>query len=196
MLRLDPAATALVLIDLQKGTLAMPMAPHSAEEVVARAVGLVDGFAAAGATIIQVHVEFAPDLRDLPGKAVDVPLAIPPGGPPPGFSELAPALATRPAHVHIAKRQWSAFYGTDLDLQLRRRGIANVVIGGVMTNFGVEATARDAWQHNYAVIVAEDAASAPDAAMHAFAMEKVLPRVARVRKTDEILAALGAAAAA
>lgn len=195
MLSLDPATSALVLIDLQKGTLAMPMAPHDRDAVVANAARLIDTFAASGATVIQVHVEFSPDMRDLPRRDVDAPLALPPGGVPAGFSELAPELAALHAGVHIVKRRWSGFHGTDLDFQLRHRGVATVVIGGVMSNFGVESTARDAWQHNYAVVVAEDAASAPDAAMHAFAMEKVLPRVSRVRKTAEIVAALGAAAA-
>lgn len=193
MLSLDPATTALVLIDLQKGTLAMPMAPYGAAEVVANAVRLVDAFTAAGATVIQVHVAFSLDMRDRPGQDVDVPLSLPPGGLPADFAAPAPELAERPATAVIVKRQWSAFYGTELDLQLRRRRITHVVIGGVMSNFGVESTARDAWQHNYAVVVAEDAASAPDAAMHAFAMEKVLPRVSRVRRTAEIVAALAAA---
>ena len=138
MLSLDPAAAALVLIDLQKGTLAMPMAPHGAEAVVANAVRLVDAFAAAGAPVIQVRVAFSPDMRDLPRRDVDVPLALPPDGVPAGFSELAPELAARHADVHIVKRRWSGFHGTDLDFQLRRRGVATVVIGGVMSNFGVE----------------------------------------------------------
>lgn len=193
MLSLDPATTALVLIDLQKGTLAMPMAPYGAAEVVANAARLVDAFAASGAIVIQVHVAFSPDMSDRPGQDVDVPLSLPPGALPADFSALAPDLAARPAHAVIVKRQWSAFYGTELDLQLRRRRITHVVIGGVMSNFGVESTARDAWQHDYSVVVAEDAASAPDAAMHAFAMEKVLPRVSRVRRTAEIVAALAAA---
>ena len=63
-------------------------------------------------------------------------------------------------------------------------------MGGVATNFGVESTARDAWQHNYSVVIAEDACSSMDADLHQFAMEKVLRRVARVRSTAEILAGL------
>ncbi|MGO9173449.1 MAG: isochorismatase family protein [Rhodomicrobium sp.] len=47
----------------------------------------------------------------------------------------------------VVKRQWGAFYGTGLDLQLRRRGIETIVPGGVATNFGVESTARQAWEH-------------------------------------------------
>jgi nicotinamidase-related amidase len=90
----------------------------------------------------------------------------------------------------ITKRQWGAFHGTELDLQLRRRGVATIVLAGISTNFGVESTAREAWQHGYAVVVAEDActSSAPD--LHKFAIEKILPRIARVRDTATILRAL------
>ena len=65
-------------------------------------------------------------------------------------------------------------------------------MGGVATNFGVESTARDAWQHNYSVVIAEDGCFSMGADLHQFAMEKVLRRVARVRSTAEILAGLAA----
>jgi len=90
----------------------------------------------------------------------------------------------------IVKRSWSAFYGTELDLQLRRRGIDTVIITGVATNFGVESTARDAWHHNYAVVIAEDACASRDEAMHHFAINSILPRISRVRSTIDILSGL------
>src|SRR6185295_13028044 len=103
--------------------------------------------------------------------------------------DLAGGLA-QPGDLRITKRQWSAFYGTELDLQLRRRGITTIVLGGIATNFGVESTARDAWQHNYAVVIAEDASTSLGADLHRFAVEKLLPRVARVRSTQEIIEAV------
>jgi nicotinamidase-related amidase len=66
------------------------------------------------------------------------------------------------------------------------------VLGGIATNFGVEQTARDAWHHNYAVVVAEDACTSVGPDLHRFSIGKVLPRVARVRSTAEIVAALQA----
>ena len=108
------------------------------------------------------------------------------------FAEFPPEIAAIPADLTITKRQWSAFFGTELDLQLRRRGITTVVLGGIATNFGIESTARDAWFQNYAVVVAEDAASSLDAELHRFSIEKILPRLARVRSTAEIVAALAA----
>jgi nicotinamidase-related amidase len=90
----------------------------------------------------------------------------------------------------ITKRQWSAFHGTELDLQLRRRGIRNLVLGGIATNFGVEPTARDAWQLGYATVVAEDACTSLGAPLHEFAITATLPRVSRVRMVADIVAAL------
>ena len=68
--------------------------------------------------------------------------------------------------------------------------MTHVILGGIATNFGVESTARDAWQHDYAVIIAEDICSTFSEDMHRFALEKVLPRVAKIRSTDEIIAKL------
>jgi nicotinamidase-related amidase len=90
----------------------------------------------------------------------------------------------------ITKRQWGAFYGTELDLQLRRRGIRTIVIGGIATNFGVESTARDAFERGYEQVFAEDAMSSVSAEAHRFAVSVVFPRIGRVRSTDEILQAL------
>lgn len=189
-LRLDPRTTALVLIDLQAGLLAMPLQPYDAGQIVATAARLGRGLRDAGGTIVLVRIAFAPGYADRPPQLVDAPMMLPADGPPAGWSELAPDIAALEPHVVVTKRQWSAFYGTELDLQLRRRGIATVVLGGIATNFGVESTARDAWQHNYAVVIAEDASTSLGADLHRFAVEKVLPRVARVRSTQEIIEAV------
>ena len=109
----------------------------------------------------------------------------PPGGFPEDWSELADGLAEA-SDLKVTKRQWGAFYGTDLDLQLRRRGVTTAVIGGVATNMAVESTARAAHEHGYAVVLAEDAATTFSAEMHAFAFEHIFPRLGRVAKADEI----------
>ena len=72
----------------------------------------------------------------------------------------------------ITKHNWGAFYGTELDLQLRRRGVGTIVLGGIATNFGVESTARDAYERNYALVLAEDAMTSMSADLHALAVEK------------------------
>ena len=79
------------------------------------------------------------------------------GGLPREFSTLAPEIDALPAAVRITKRQLSAFFGSELDLQLRRRRCDTLVICEVATNLGVEATARVAFDLNYHVVAAADA---------------------------------------
>ncbi len=187
---LNPETTALVLIDIQEGTLAMPLAPLGADGLVRNAAELGRAFAAANAPIIKVRISFSADGGDRPRQPVDQPMILPEGGFPAGWSDFAPEIEALPSVATIAKQQWSAFFGTPLDLQLRRRGIRTLVLGGIATNFGVESTARDGWQLGYNVVVAEDACTSLGAELHGLAMTRTLPRVARVRKVTEIIAAL------
>jgi len=189
MLTLDPKKTALVLIDVQRGTLGFPLQPHSAADLTATAVRLARHCRDTGAFVVYVRVDFSKGFPDRPHGEIDTPMMLPPGGLPADWAEYAAELAAIEPDLWITKRQWSAFHGTELDLQLRRRGITHLVLGGIATNFGVESTARDAWQHNYTVVVAEDACSSmPE--LHRFAIEKVLPRLALIRSSVEVVAAL------
>jgi len=190
-LSLDPRTTALVLIDLQNGILSMPLAPYDAAKIVTNASALGRRFSENGSTVVLVHVAFSDTYADKLHQPVDVPMPSPAGGLPVGWSDFASDIAALSAEVVIIKRQWGAFHGTELDLQLRRRGISTIVLGGIATNFGVESTAREAWQHNYSVVVVEDASTSIDPDMHRFSIQKILPRVARVRSTAEVLTALG-----
>jgi nicotinamidase-related amidase len=126
---------------------------------------------------------------------VDLPAPLPVDGYPLDTMEFPAELQQVKADVLIVKRQWSAFFGTELDLQLRRRGLDTIVLGGLMTNFGVESTARDAWQNSYSVIVVSDATTSVTPELHQFSIEKILPRVSRVRPTVDVLAVLALTAA-
>ena len=185
MLTLPAATTALILIDLQKGIVGMPTEPHSGEAVLARGKELARRFRAAKAPVVLVNVAFSPDFGDALKAPVDRPPQLPSGGFLEGWAELADGLA-EPSDLRITKRQWGAFYGTELDLQLRRRAVTTVVIGGIATNIGVESTARAAHEHGYAVILAEDAITGRSAEMHTFAFEHLFPLLGRVAKVDEI----------
>ena len=101
----------------------------------------------------------------------------PAGGFPADFAAFPEGLV-EPSDLIITKRQWGAFYGTELDLQLRRRGVRTIVLGGVATNFGVESTARDAWERGYEIVIAEDVTSSLSAELHDFSMQHILPRIA------------------
>ena len=187
--RLDPRTTALVLIDLQGGIMRFAKGPYNGDQVLASSAGLARKFRAAGAPVALVRIGFSDGLPDLPRQPTDEP---PPIGDslPAGWWEQPAELEAAPADIQIIKRQWGAFHGTELDLQLRRRGIATVVLGGIATNFGVESTARAGFELGYALVLAEEAMSAPAAEMHAFAVQRIFPRVGLVRKTAEVLAAL------
>ena len=185
MLSLDAHTTALVLIDLQKGIARREFAPYTADQVIKTATGLTDCFRHAGAAVVLVNVGFSKDFKDALNQPVDQPRAVPPGGFPPDFSELVDGLA-RAGDVLITKHQWGAFHGTELDLQLRRRGIQSIVLGGITTNMGVESTARQAWEHGYSVVIAEDATSASSADMHDFAVKVIFPRISRVVKSADL----------
>jgi nicotinamidase-related amidase len=185
MAEFDPHTTALVLIDLQNGIVQMPVVPHSGPEVLAVGRGLAERFRAAGAPVVLVSVGFAPDFADAPRQAVDQPMPRPPGGLPEDWSELAEGLA-QPGDLRVVKRQWGAFYGTDLDLQLRRRGIKTIVLGGIATNFGVESTARAAWEHGYELAIVEDACSSVSPELHAMAFQAIFPRIGRVVTSADV----------
>jgi nicotinamidase-related amidase len=188
MLALDPRTTALALIDVQKGILSQPLAPHGAAQIVQNAARLGLHFDEVGALVVLVHVAFSGNAIDRLSLPVDAPTAQ--AAPPADWADFAPEIGSLRAGIVIKKRQWGAFYGTELDLQLRRRGITTIVLAGIATNFGVEQTAREAWQHNYAVVVVEDAVTSVSEEMHKFSIDKILPRIARVRSTAEIVGAL------
>ena len=185
MITLDPKTSALVLIDLQKGILARPTAPYPIAEIVARGRAIAERFRAAKAPVVLVRVDWAADFADAPrGQTDEAPLR-PAGGLPPAFSALADGLAA-PGDILVVKRQWGAFTGTELDLQLRRRGIRTIALAGVATNFGVESTARHAWELDYNVVIVEDACASTSAEAHEFAVKSIFPRIARLTTTDAL----------
>jgi nicotinamidase-related amidase len=190
MLRdLDHRMTALVLIDLQKGVAAMPVEPHSAVAVSLRAADLARAFRAAGAPVVLVRVAFSIDGGEMLRTDVDQPR--PAAGPrPPEYSQFMDELEQTESDIVVTKHNWGAFHGTDLDVQLRRRGITTIVLGGIATNMGVESTARAAHEHAYNLVLVEDAMASMTASDHAFAVERIFPRIGRVATTNEVVAAL------
>jgi nicotinamidase-related amidase len=190
-LMLDPKKTAIVVIDLQRGILAHPTAPHPVAEVVSRAAQLCGAVRAAGGTVVLVHVTPSPDGRDALHPLADLP-QLSPAQVPAEFAEFVPEMQPQPGDVVVTKRNWGAFYGTELDLQLRRRGVDTIIVCGVSTNIGVETTARDAYERGYNQVFVEDASSTRAAEDHARVFATVFPRMGRVRSTTEVLAALEA----
>ena len=187
--KLDPKHTAFVVIDLQKGIVAMRGDSPQVKAVVANAARLLAAARQAGAQPVLVHVGFSPDGADRLNPPADQPMRSA-GVPPPDWMEFIPELDRQPGDVAIFKRQWGAFYGTDLDLQLRRRNLGTIVICGIATEIGVESTARDAYERGYELIFASDAMTGTSAEGHSNSIERIFPRMGRVRTTDQIIAAL------
>jgi nicotinamidase-related amidase len=159
--------------------------------VVANCARLAAAARQAGAQPVLVHVGGSPDgadrLRPLADQSMPGSAALPAD-----WSELVPELGSHPSDIVILKRQWGAFYGTDLDLQLHRRKLTTIILCGIATEFGVESTARDAYERGYEQVFAEDAMTGLNAESHANSVARIFPRMGRVRCTEEIMAALGA----
>ncbi|HEY1198903.1 MAG TPA: hydrolase [Thermoplasmata archaeon] len=189
-LEMDKKSTALVVIDLQKGiaSAGRPLAPHSAEVVLQNAAKLAEAFRRNGMPVFLVHVVSSPADRlkvvaDDPGWRSTAPGSA-------DASDFVPEIGPKEGDLTITKKQWGAFYGTELELQLRRRGIKTIVLCGISTNYGVESTARFAYEYGFQQVFAEDAMSSASADMHNAAINIAFKRIGRVRKTEEILEVL------
>jgi nicotinamidase-related amidase len=186
---LDPG-TALVVIDLQKGITALPTLAPS-ETVVANAARLAGAFRARGLPVMLVRTSFSHDGADMLTPRNELP--------PPSmtrtadFADLRSELGQAPGDVVITKHQWDAFFGTELDLQLRRRRITGIVLVGISTSIGVESTARQAFSHGYHVAIASDATTDLVQSAHDNSMQTIFPRLGQIDTTDAIIGALPAA---
>jgi nicotinamidase-related amidase len=138
---LDPA-TALIVVDLQKGIVDRPVA-HPIGEVVRHSADLATAFRRHGLPVVLVNV-----TGGAPGR-VDGGNARQSGGTPsPDFADIVDELDAQPDDLRVTKQRWGAFHGTPLDERLRALGVTQVVLTGVATSAGVESTARFA--HEYA----------------------------------------------
>ncbi|MFJ9539579.1 hydrolase [Streptomyces sp. NPDC101225] len=181
---LDPR-TALVVIDLQAGIVAAPAQPYPTTEVVTRTAELADAFRARDLPVVLVRVSFSGDGADaVPGRSET---SRPGGARPAGWDAIVGELAGRPGDITVTKHNWGAFHGTDLDVQLRRRGVTQIVLTGVATSIGVESTARAAHEHGYHVTLATDAMTDLDPEAHRNSVERIFPRLGERGTTAEIL---------
>jgi nicotinamidase-related amidase len=189
-LEVHAVQTALVAIDLQRGIVGREWAPYVSADVVRRTVEIANALRARGGTVVWVRVDLA-QLLTLPADAPNTAAAV---ATPLHASALVDELGVQADDVVITKRQWGAFYGTELDQQLRRRGIRSLIMAGIATNYGVESTARCAFDRGYEQVFAEDAMTSVNKQAHDFPLQYVFPRMGRIRTTAQILAALNGGA--
>lgn len=176
---LDPR-TALIIIDLQAGILALPTA-HPSGEILARAAELAETFRRHQLPVVLVNVAGA-----APGRTEQAPRPTPPAG----WSDLSPLLNRQPQDHLVTKRTWGAFSQTDLEAWLRKEGVTQVVIAGISTSIGVESTARQAQELGFNVALAIDAMTDTNADAHANSITRIFPRLGETGCCAEILTQL------
>ena len=136
-----------------------PLAPPSGLAVLDRVNGVIDACRRLGMLVVHTRMAIRADGTNT-GAAMDrlVPTFIRDlysvGSP---HWELHPGLSVAPGDVILDKPRYGAFYGTDLDLILRQRGIDTVVVTGIATNICCDATVREAAVRDYLVYLVQDA---------------------------------------
>jgi nicotinamidase-related amidase len=177
---LDPNA-ALVVVDLQKGIVGLPTVDPIAG-ILQNAAALARGFRERQLPVVLVNV-----AGRAPGRTDAGPFKF---TFPPDWTDLAPELDRQPTDHLITKHRVGAFLGTDLDAYLRSRNVTQIVLAGVSTSSGVEATARSAYDLGYHVVFATDAMTDMSRDMHDHSVEKAFPKIGERDLTAAVLAQL------
>ena len=174
---LDPN-TALIVVDLQKGIIGLP-AIRPIGDIIERCRALADAFRERDLPVVLVNVAGgAPGRTEQPRQT---------GPRPEGWTYLTPELNQQPRDIVVTKRTWGAFASTDLEALLKARGVTQVVIAGVATGTGVEATARQAYEQGFNVTVAIDAMTDMRPEAHDYSIRNVFPRLGETGATQEII---------
>jgi len=174
-LQLDPAKTALVLIEYQNEFTSEGGVLHGAVSPVMEKTGmlpktkaLVDAARAAGVTIMHAPITFAPGYGELSRHPYGILKGVVDGN---AFvkgtwgAAIVDDLAPADGDIVVeGKRGLDTFASTNLDFILRSKGIDTVILGGFLTNCCVESTMRSAYENGYRVITLTDctAATSPE----------------------------------
>jgi ureidoacrylate peracid hydrolase len=195
---LDPARTALVVVDLQNGFMApgQPAEIAQAREIVPAVNRLARATRAAGGTVVWIQNTITPESEQswsvwLGNFADDdwgprMRRAFTPGD----FGHaLYPELNVLPGDLTVRKTRFSAFVqgASDLDAILKARGIDTLIIVGTATNVCCESTARDAMMLNYKVFFVSDANACRTDEEHNATLAIMMIIFADVRSTDELI---------
>ena len=173
------ARTALIVVDLQRGILNSPFS-HPIAAVIERSRALIDAFRQHGLPVVLVNVAgVAPGRTEHTPRHTTLPE---------GFTVLLPELNQQPGDLlGYSSRTWGAFPSTDLESQLKAKGVTQVVVVGVATGTGVESTARQAYELGFNVTLAVDAITDARPEAHAYSLSHVFPRLGEAGTAQEII---------
>ena len=185
--KLDPARTALLVMDYQPGIIGRL---EDSDALVARAQEAIAGARAAGATVGYVRVAFTDEDFD----------AMPDGAPMARVKQMPreymhadspdtqvdERVAPAEGDIVVRKTRVGPFLTTDLDAQLRARGVDTLVLAGISTSGVVLSTVRDAHDRDYRLYVLADATADPLPDVHAALIEKIFPRQAEVIEVADL----------
>ena len=191
MTSLNLSKTAYLAIDLQDGILNNGvLAPYTPDAVLLAANQLAEAFKNTEALITLVNVDATSFHYLHPARYTrEQPIKVPDS-----YMQLSMAIATDDTAsnvVTVTKHNSGAFFGTDLDLQLRRRGINTIILSGLTTSNGVYATALDAFQHGYHLYIVEDATSDRDPDLHHLFFDKLYPKLGTVVTLAQVFSMIG-----
>lgn len=190
-LTIDPRRTAVVIMDLQELVRRLPAAPLTVDDVVSAAARLSAAGRSAGVTVIYVKIGREPDHLD--SLRPDADRARPVTIVPRELYAFLPGIGgPEPGDIVITKRQWGAFYGTDLELQLRRRGLDTMIMCGIATNYVVESTAREAFERGFRLVFPGDAMTGLAADEHELSVQRIFPQIGRVTEVATVVGLLEA----
>lgn len=196
---IDPATTAVVLIEYQNdfttegGVLHEAVLPVMEETgMIENTLRVVDRLRKAGATIMHAPISFAPGYHEISSHPYGILKGVVDGK---AFvkgewgSQIADALAPQEGDIIIeGKRGLDTFASTNIDFILRSKGIKTVVLGGFLTNCCVESTMRTAYENGYEVITLTDCAAAVSSEQHQNAIAFDFPMFSKPMTADEFLA--------
>lgn len=180
---LDPTP-ALILIDLQKGIVALPTARPSAD-IVKNAAALATAARHRGLPVVLVNV-----AGGAPGRTERV---RPSATPPADWTDLVPEVGALDSDIRITKQRWNAFSNPALHAALQERGVTQVMLAGIATSMGIESTARAAHEHGYHVLLVTDAMTDTDSDAHTNSVERIFPKLGERTSTNELIDLLHAA---
>ncbi len=177
------ARTALIVIDLQKGIVDGTFI-HPIDEIIDRTRELISVFHARKLPVVLVNVAGRAPGRTEQGPRTSLSLSE-------DWTDLLPQLGRHASDLVVTKYSWGAFATTDLKSRLKALGVTQVVVAGVATSGGVEATARQAYEQGLNVTLALDAMTDTRREAHDYSTRSVFPRVGETGSTQEIIARLG-----